>query len=289
MKAKINKHFSLLLIVFIALFAILISTSTESAYADVYGSYSYETIYGDGIYGASTEEDASYNVYCDSAKVVEDVSHYSAPAYKNANSGLTNACGPITGTNVLGFYDRWYENLIPNFTPGLFRQEDKYLYLPTTTSAVNSAMLDLGNLMKTIELGGTTSSNFKNGLKTYVNNQGYSFSYDSFYSTQKTVNFDKLISAVNEGKVGVLMCSDYNFVSGITPLDGYVKVGKFISSYNHMLMVYGYEVIEYYSNGTVIRRDTFLKVSNGSNSGVTGYLQLEDYLTIDEAIIININ
>ena len=289
MKAKINCFFSLVLIVFIAFIAVIISTTTKSANAEVVTPYPTEKVYGDGIYGASTEVDASYTVYCDSTAVVESASHYSAPAYLNANSGFTNACGPITGTNVIGFFDRWYENLIPNFTPGLFRQEDKYLYLPIVTQEVNSVMLELGSLMKTIEMGGTTSSNFKNGLKTYVNNQGYSFSYESFYNSAKSVNFNKLISAVEAGKVGVLMCSEYNFVSSISSYSGYVRVAKFNSSYNHMLMVYGYEVREYYNNGAVIRRDTFLKVSNGSNSGVTGYMLLDDYLTIDEAIIITIS
>lgn len=264
-------------------------TSTRSAYAEDVISHSEEKVYGESIYGASTEVNASYTVYCDSTEVVEGVSHYSAPAYLNANSGLTNACGPITGTNVVGFYDRWYENLIPNFTPGLFRQADKYLYLPTPTAEVNSVMLKLGDLMKTIELGGTTSSNFKNGLKTYVNNQGYGFSYDTFYSSQKSVNFSILAQAINNGKVGVLMCDTYNFVTSINIFNGYVNIGKFTSTNPHMLMVYGYEIREYYSNGSVIRRDTFLKASNGSNSGVTGYIQLNDYLTIDEAIIISIS
>lgn len=285
----IHKIFSLLIIALMIITVIIISNSTSSASAETISTSSAEKVYGDNMYGASTEEDASYKVYCDSTKVVEGVSHYSAPAYINANSGLTNACGPITGTNLIGFYDRWFENLIPNFTPGLFRQQDNYLYLPLTTTEVNSVMLELGDLMRTVELGGTTSSNFKNGLNTYIKNHGYNFSYDSFYSSEKSVNFNKLIKAVEEGKVGVLMCDEYNFVSRINVFDGYVNVAKYISSYNHMLMVYGYEVREYYSNGAVIRTDTFLKVCNGSNGGVTGYLQLEDYLSIDEAIIITVS
>lgn len=284
---QINKIISLALIAFVVIASIIISSNAVSAKAETVTLVSNGVLYGDNLYGGQNSEDASYVVYCDSSEVTVAVSHSSAPAYKNANS-LPNACGPLTGANLIGFYDRYLVDLIPDFTPGFDIGSD-YVFSPLTPAAVTSVITELNTLMKTGELGGTSSANFKSGLNTYIKNHGYNFSYYSFYASEKSVNFDILKSAINQGQVGVLMCSGYNFISGIIPYEGFVNISKYNSSMNHMLLVYGYETRVYYNNGVAFRTDTFLKVCEGGNTGEKGYLQLNDYLTIDEAVIISIN
>jgi hypothetical protein len=56
-----------------------------------------------------------------------------------------------------------------------------------------------------------------------------------------------------------------------------------------MMMVYGYETITYYKDGTVLQSDTFLNVCSSYGSGDTGYMQLNDFLKIDEAYIMTIS
>ena len=51
----------------------------------------------------------------------------SFPDYYNTNNSLLNCCANVAGANIIGFYDRFYENLIPDYIPGISRG-DNYSY-----------------------------------------------------------------------------------------------------------------------------------------------------------------
>lgn len=54
------------------------------------------------------------------------------------------------------------------------------------------------------------------------------------------------------------------------------------------MMVYGYQTIAYYKNGVNFRTDTYLQASSGFGSAETGYIKMNDYIGIMDALIINI-
>ena len=246
---------------------------------------------GDAFAGEGTKTNASYDIYCDDYKTIEDYSYYNAPAFGNGDDTRRNACGPLAGMNIVGFYDRWYTNLIPDYEPGMMTTTG-YKYFPDLNySATLTSFQSMYSLMKTGELGGTTSANFKSGLNTYVNNAGYSLSMTSMYSNSQTIDLNKLKTAIQQNKVGRVMFSKFNFIYSITKSanEDDVFLNKFNFDAGHMMMVYGYFTQNYYKNGVVIQTNTYLNVSSGFSSGETGFIQLNDYLTIEEAYIMNIS
>lgn len=243
------------------------------------------------FHGYGTMVDADYYVYCDEAKE-EPLVGVAAPSYGTGNASLLSTCGPISGTNVVVYYDRYYPNLIPDFEPGMASSDGYYAYFPDLEWSQTTAVLNsLYSLMKIEEVGGTTSANFRSALQTFASNKGYSISYSSFYSSATTVNLTTLTNAINAGKIGVIMCSQYNFISSMhyNSNVGAVQVNKNNSTTGHIMMVHGYKTVNYYTDGEVILSETFLLVSSGYQTAEQGYMKLNDFSVIDEAWIVSVS
>lgn len=268
----------------------------QAAKADELENTANETFYcadsdDDFIYGGQGEiADSSYEIEYDYKVIVEDVGYYSAPSFGNLDDSMTNTCAPAAGTNVVVFYDRWYENLIPNYTPGIPFEQGYYYYMDMAKPETTNVLKTLYELMDTnVGSGGTSESQFLNGLSEYVDNAGYNLSYTSFYSGAKTVDLNALKEAIDQNKVGVVFCSRYNFVYGIRHDENKTIVAKEDANIGHMMMVYGYQTIAYYKNDINFRTDTFLCVSSGYGDGAQGYMELNSYLNIDDALIMTIS
>ena len=248
--------------------------------------YDSDTIFN----GYGTQVSANYSVACDEMRILDSVG-VNAPSYGNGDPSMSNICGPITGTNIVVFFDRYKPNLIPSFEPGMISY-GTYAYFPDMAWAETESVLrSLYTLMKISEVGGTTSANFKNGLSTYMSNAGYSFSYTSFYDSPTTVNLTQLTTALNAGKIGVILCSQYNFVYSVlhNSNDGLARIVKNNSTTGHIMMVHGYRTFGYYVNGECIGTETFLMVSSGYQTGDSGYMKLNDFSDIDEALILTVS
>lgn len=245
---------------------------------------------GDTFAGEGTKTDACYDIYCSDDIILEDFAPLNAPSFGNGDDSRRNSCGPLAGLNVVGFYDRWYTNLIPNYEPGMMTVNGYKYYPDLDFPETLNSFQSMYSLMKTGELGGTTSANFKSGLNAYVNNAGYSLSMTSMYSNSKTVNLNMLKSAIQQNKVGLVMFSKFNMVKAIVNSVGEdrVCVSKYNYDAGHMMMVYGYFTQAFYKDGVAVETNTYLYVSSGFSSGEQGYIQLNDYLTIEEAYIMNI-
>ena len=258
------------------------AAATEIIYYD-------DFIYEDGPYqGQGTHTSVDYTINCDEIIIEDGVARPSAPSYGNNDSSMTNVCGPVAGTNLVVYYDRWATNLIPNFDPGMMFASGTYNYYPDIDWAqTNAVIASLYNLMRVPEVGGTTSANFKSGLNSYVTGQGYTISYTSCYASSTTLNLTTLKTAINAGKVALLMCSQYNFIYDVDDFtdEGYVYYRQHNSTVGHMMMVYGYKTLGYYSNGVKVGEDTFLLVSSGYSTQEQGYMRLNAFSVIDEAWI----
>lgn len=293
MNAKKSKFLPKFLAVAISALAVCGQATAVTAKADTaQGEPQAETLYYDSdpiFHGYGVMEDANYYLYCDEVRMEMYTVHPDAPSYGNGDSSLTNACGAISGNNVVVFYDRYYPNLLADFEPGMINGTF-YDYFPDLNWAQTVASLEsLYSLMKIPEVGGTTSANFRSGLTTFMSNRGYSTSYSSFYGSGTTVDLTTLIASVNAGKVGVLMCSTYNYLTSMSFGDGSVYFAKKNCYTGHIMMVYGYQTMGYYTDGVKIAEKTFLLVSSGYSSGSQGFMELNDFSDIDEAWIVNVS
>lgn len=290
--AKHLKFYSVILAVLFGVIAMVVYCF--SGQLTVYADEQKEIVYYDSTYGApiGTTTIADYEVYYDSYVVTENVYHKSVPSYGISSPEYDNYCGPLTGMNAVVFNDRWFTNLIPDFNPGMSFSNGNYQYFPYTSNDETRAAFDsLYDLMLTEEVGGTTSVNFRNGLSSYVEDAGYSISYTSFFAGTKTVNFNSLKNAIEQNKVAVIMCSEYNFISSIIDYsdENRIKFIKDNSTIPHMMMVYGYKTYAYYKDGENFRTDTFLRVTSSNGEHELGYMQLNDFSDIDEAYIMTIS
>ena len=263
-----------------------------NAFAEGTGNVSEISYCEDEAYNGMGEHvDASYEVQYDTVNIT-NVNYVSAPSFGYLGSEIHDACAPLAGTNVVGFYDRWCENLIPDYTPGQI-SASKYIYYPDmsrpqTIQAFNDMYEAMGTNKEQV---GTTGTNFKNGLNSYVRSAGYDISWSSMYESSTSVNLNTLTDAIDNNKVGVVMCSKYNFCYGVlnSTSDKTVRVNKITSVAGHIMMVYGYRIIEYYDAGNLFRKDIFLNVSSSYPTSERGYMQLNDYSVIEEAYIVDIN
>lgn len=270
--------------------ALLLCGNLKPAYAVV----DEHTVYrDDGTYnGTGTQTSGTYDIVCDDYKVLDEAYYGRPPSFGNGDPSLSNACSPLAGMNIVAFYDRWYENLIPDYTPGVMFSTGYQYHIDKGLAVTENVIKTLYGLMKTGEYGGTTSANFKSGLNTYVKNAGYKLSSTSFYGNTKTVNLNALKTAIQQDKVGLLMCSRFNFVINVNFYEelSYATVVKTNFDAGHMMMVTGYKILEFTLNGNAVCTETFLHVSSSFGSGERGYVQLNDsYLVIDEALIYTIS
>lgn len=264
-----------------------LSAGTHYCEDDILFSENGITPYGIGI---TTVDDQV--IQYDYKQIIDDHTVWTAPSYGNTDNTMSNLCGPMAGTNIMGFYDRYYPNLIANFNPGMINS-GRYQYFPNLKfPAVKATTRSLYTAMgtNTVELG-TSQRDFQSGLNSYVNGSGYNISYSSFYQNTKTVNLNILAAAISNNKVGVIFCNTFNYVYSISDAPSGIEttVNKNNSTAAHIMMVYGYQTIAYYKNGVNFLTDTYLQVSSGFSTADQGYIEMDDYLKIEDALIINIS
>lgn len=290
MKNATEKIFvSILAFALCAILSVTILCGIKPAFADA----DEQTVYCiDGTYsGTGTQTSATYDIPCDDYQLIDWAKHLKPPSFGNGDSSLSNTCGPLSGMNIVTFFDRWCTELIPNYDPGIMFSSGYQYWSDRYLSQTKNSIRTLYDLMNTGALGGTTSANFKSGLRTYVEDAGYNVSTSSFYSTSTTVSLSKLKTAINQNKVGLIMCERFDYVSQIlvSPADSLARIVKVHYDAAHIMMVTGYETFAFYKNGVTVATETFLLVSSGFNTGESGFVQLNDsYLNIDEALIYTI-
>lgn len=240
-------------------------------------------------------EGASYNdnqdIYYDYKIVTDNHLVGTAPSYGNGDPSMTDVCAPMAGTNSIAYYDRWFTNLIPNFNPGMMNG-NSYQYFPDLGfPATENLVKSLYSLMKTnVGLPGTSGADFKSGLTTYATQKGYTLSYSNFRLNSKNVNLTTFANAISNNKVGFLLCDTYNFIYSINNNSNGVQtmLAKRNSTIGHMMMAYGYQIIAYYKNGVNFRTDTYLQVCSGYGTADHGYILMNEFLTLNEALIVTV-
>ena len=225
---------------------------------------------------------ASTQIYYTSREVEEGETAGGAPLY-DYSAGYSNACGPIAGTAIVAFYDKYYPNLIPNWE-SYYPATGKYRSQVTTYTT--PVLSELYTLMKTNVNGdGVSESEFKTGLQTYITNHGYSVSYTNVKSGS-SLNYSACKAAIDSNKVIALFIKP----DAVYEIAEYSDHDTFIESTitgNHIMYAYGYLQIKYYNSTGLFRTETFLEVSTGRTSPSLAYFKV-DSSNVEAAYVVNV-
>ena len=264
---------------FLLILIILSSISLFGAWSPV-SQIETETRYADASIVSAI---ATTEVYFTSRDIEERDTAGGAPAY-DSTDGLSNACGPLAGAEIVAFYDKYYPDMIPNWN-SYYPATGKYRIQNTTY--IQPLLYELYDLMQTNVNGeGVSETEFKTGLQKYINKQGYSVSYTNVKSGS-TLDYNSCKTAVNNNQVIVLFITP-GAVYDIVEYSDHDLIGSFNINGNHIMVAYGYLQIKYYDNSGLFRTDTYLKVATGLSLTSVAYYKLGSN-NLEAAYIVNVS
>lgn len=208
---------------------------------------------------------------------------YAVPNYYT--NTYENACGPVAGANIVGYYDKYYEDLIPNFTAyysanGRYRRPD--------TTYVPGLIGDLYTLMQTNVVDvGVSEAECLDGLQDYVEGKNHSISYTDIKPSAFNVTAYK--NAMSN-QIPVLLFCESTEVVLIDAGEQQDEVLNLMSSSAHIVVGYGYREIKYYdANNVNFKTDVYLRVATGWMTNSSGYLRANDVSWLNSAYVVNVS
>ncbi len=190
----------------------------------------------------------------------------SFPNYFNATGDLKNTCANIGGANIIGYYDRFFTNLIPDCEPGYYTTRYHYYPMGKNINEVLSLIRTLYAKMETnVDGPGSTQTQYENGLASFVKSKGWTLTYSSVMSDGK-LDLDKVKEQFKKGNPITLFLEDFNFTDVID--DGKTVIwDKLLYNDNHIAVAYGYVKEVYYdNNGKAIKNAVYLYTASGMPS-----------------------
>lgn len=243
--------------------------------------------YGDGFNGAVLVSTESETITYATKSETEYSIKGGLPLYHDTSSH-TKTCANVAGAIILGFYDKTYDELIPNFTSARVIR-DRVLY-NVQTEAVQAVIDSLYIKMGTnVESGGTSATDFKNGLKSYVNEKGKNITY-STVGQNGILDKTAFIGSIQNERPVALFVTKYSLIPiknfSVSETVDVLNKSKFEG--NHVLVCYGIKEVNYYnSNGALIRKLTLLMVATGYRQEPLYYIEFDSNGVI-ESYSINI-
>lgn len=193
-----------------------------------------------------------------------------------------SSCAAIAGSNLIGFYDRYDENLIPNHKSGSLIGTG-YSY-SIEDDAVAELTRQLYDYMGTDETG-TTEAQFVDGIKAYCNTKGRSVSTYSCMS-YGSFSFSKAKTYIESNLPIVFFVSGYN-VGFMAERDTYDSVAYTLSTANHVMVGFGYSVYSYVTT-TGNLTDYYFNVASGLAIDPAGIYNINFKTRIIDALAVNI-
>lgn len=224
------------------------------------------------------EEQISYNY-----KTVDSYRNpYELPKYMSSYT-----CGISAGGEIIGFYDRIYENLIPNHTGRYLA--GKFFYASQDAEVNN--MYDTLYVDMNATPEGVTVSNFINGVKTYTARKGRTAVFSQAMSGTNAPNTEAYKQALNDGKLLCVFVDTFNIISpnGMTEKDDcdYVTINRNTGA--HIMVAYGYYNVSYYNSQNVcFRQDKYLEVATGFDTPMLGRVRINEHCVVDDAYTVEI-
>ncbi len=189
----------------------------------------------------------------------------------------------MAGAIVVGFYDAYYENLIPNYVPvfsnGKYKRNDT-VYIPKLFG-------DLYDLMRTnVDDVGVSEEDCKNGLRAYVNNHGQNLSYSNVKG-YNAINEAAFVNAIKNNQPVLLFCDkmDLYSIGNNSTFDIVVK-----TDFNgaHIAVGYGLYTLTYYNGNNNFRTDKYIRIATGISGMPDSYLKLESTDWCDSAYAVSV-
>ena len=199
------------------------------------------------------------------------------PSYCSAFS--ESSCANVAGTIIIGYYDRFYEELVPNYKT--YVQIGSGIIYRISSFETTEVMKKLYTLMGTdVGSAGTTYNGFQSGMSSYVSSCGYSYSINNLGG----LDINKYKTEVELGRP-VAIFLDYFSMKFAGEDNGTSEViNSDRCNCPHVVVGCGYKIDTYYnSDGQVIATRTYLKVASGLNRFEIGYLCLDGKSKIDIA------
>ena len=231
--------------------------------------------------GDFTEE--SENIAYATKKTTEYKIKSEVPNY-SAQLGSTN-CANVAGAVLIGYYDRFCENLIPNYKT--YIQIGSLVKYKAGSSETEAVVRSLFDYMDTgIGVEGTTYDGFHKGMRTYVNAKNYTYSITEFGG----FNLEKYISAVEADIPVALFLLDYSLLVNEKNTGTVETISMHHCAVPHVAIGYGYKIDTYYnSNNNVVATRTYLRVASGFVEYGLCYIGLDGKSTIENATAVKIS
>lgn len=241
------------------------------------------TEYFSNYWGAGTFTKQTYTV-----SYVNKTENNKSLALRNPNYRIGEVtCVPNAATCILGFYDRYYDELIPNFTAGR-SIAGNYMYSGADDNVVNVAKqlaYDMG--VSNPATDGVTVSNFKSGMKTYCARKSLNVSFLSCMSWGQ-FNYDSATSYLNSNTPIIIFTSTFN-LSSISTSNNVDTIDMDVSNSTHAMAVFGYLEITYNLSNGDVKTDKYLRVASGENAIVSTMVSVDTNIKIDDAYAITIS
>ncbi len=209
------------------------------------------------------------------------------PNYYGSHNGETS-CANTAGCVIIGYYDRFCPNLIPNYQS--YIQFGNAIVYKSAGEEVVSVLDQLYVLMGT-DNGylGTTFAGFQSGMQQYATNNGYSYSSTSVFSGG-SLNMTSYKTSVQAGKPVAIFLINYALVNGIVENENEDLIQSSRSSVSHVVIGCGYKIDRYYDEqNRLTQTRTYLRVASGLDSHDIGYLNVNGLSQIHTAISTLIN
>ena len=203
---------------------------------------------------------------------------------------LPNYCGKIgetscantAGAVLLGYYDRFNENLIPNYKT--YTKLGSVLKYKTKSEEIVGLTEELQALMAVTDGEGTTYAEFQDGMEKYVSSHGYTYSTANLFSWG-SFDFEKYRQSVENDKPVAIFLNGFAFLKNIEEKESTDTVNSSYCALTHVAVGCGYKRDTYYdASNRVITTRTYLKVASVLSDYNIGYLNINSLGNIDRAI-----
>lgn len=203
---------------------------------------------------------------------------YEFPIYTYAPAA--NSCGAIAGANIIGFFDRYYETLIPNHKAG-GALGSIYRYAPEDI-AVRNTITQLYDLMM-IDSQGVTMAMFIKGFFDYVRITYRTPEFVPLKEQDGSFNFEKAVAQLKNNRPLVFFLNGYN-ITRLSEGTNKDTITTSVYAENHIMVAFGYQTYTY-DNGTTYR---FFSVATGKEERSSGLFNIDADTVINDAWSVNV-
>lgn len=211
---------------------------------------------------------------------------FDLPSY--CGSTGISTCANTAGAVAIAYYDRFYENLIPNYQ-SYYSMGPAIMY-----KSAGSEILSLINRLAELMLigephEGTTFAEFQYGMETYVEEKGLTYTTTNVF-LNGNFNMDRYKNSVHANKPVALFMMNFAMLGQTVVGDNMETIYSGYCAVPHVVVGCGYRTDVYYDgNGNVVSTRNYLKVASAIINYGISYMNINGITDIRNAISIEIS